>query len=124
MAKIKEDTRPLGAKHSWASSYGTHLAGQAAIDGADHAAITMEEQVGRRPTAPAWFHWNSESGSTSSGSSSMPRSGMATSRRSSAKRNGWSPPGWRWTGLRRPLVRPCCRPRCGRLPWRMAPWRR
>jgi len=46
MAKIKEDTRPLGSPRSWASSYGTHLAGQAAIDGADHAAITMENKWG------------------------------------------------------------------------------
>jgi len=46
MAKIKQDTRPLGSPKSWASSYGTHLAGQAAIDGADHAAITMENKWG------------------------------------------------------------------------------
>ena len=46
MAKIKEDTRPLGARNSWASTYGTHLAGQAAIDGADHAAIEMEQKWG------------------------------------------------------------------------------
>jgi hypothetical protein len=46
MAKTKEDTRPLGSPRSWAASYGTHLAGQAAIDGADHAAITMEQKWG------------------------------------------------------------------------------
>jgi hypothetical protein len=46
MAKIKEDIRPLGAKHSWAATYGTHLAGQAAIDGADHEAITQENKWG------------------------------------------------------------------------------
>jgi hypothetical protein len=46
MAKVKQDLRPLGSKRSWASSYGTHLAGQAAIDGVDHAAITMENKWG------------------------------------------------------------------------------
>jgi hypothetical protein len=46
MSKLKEDTRPLGSPRSWASSYGTHLAGQAAIDGADHAAVTMENKWG------------------------------------------------------------------------------
>jgi hypothetical protein len=46
MAKIKEDTRPLGSPKSWASTYGTHLAGQAAIDGADHEAITQENKWG------------------------------------------------------------------------------
>jgi hypothetical protein len=46
MSKTKEDTRPLGSPRSWAASYGTHLAGQAAIDGADHAAITMEQKWG------------------------------------------------------------------------------
>jgi len=46
MAKIKDDTRPLGSPRSWASSYGTHLAGQAAIDGADHEAITQENKWG------------------------------------------------------------------------------
>jgi hypothetical protein len=46
MDKTKEDTRPLGARNSWAATYGTHLAGQAAIDGADHAAITMEQKWG------------------------------------------------------------------------------
>jgi hypothetical protein len=46
MSKVKQDTRPLGSPKSWASSYGTHLAGQAAIDGADHAAITMEQKWG------------------------------------------------------------------------------
>lgn len=46
MSKQKQDTRPLGSPRSWAASYGTHLAGQAAIDGADHAAITMEQKWG------------------------------------------------------------------------------
>ena len=46
MAKIREDGRPMGSPKSWAASYGTHLAGQAAIDGADHAAITMENKWG------------------------------------------------------------------------------
>jgi hypothetical protein len=46
MAKIKEDGRPLGSPRSWAATYGTHIAGQAAIDGADHVAITMENKWG------------------------------------------------------------------------------
>jgi hypothetical protein len=49
MTKVREaysDTRPLGVKNSWASTYGTQLSGQAAIDGADHAAITMENKWG------------------------------------------------------------------------------
>ena len=46
MAKIKEDGRPMGSPRSWAATYGTHLTGQAAIDGADHAAITMENKWG------------------------------------------------------------------------------
>jgi hypothetical protein len=46
MSKLKDDTRPLGSPKSWASSYGTHLAGQAAIDGADHEAITQENKWG------------------------------------------------------------------------------
>jgi hypothetical protein len=46
MGKMKQDTRPMGSPKSWAATYGTHLAGQAAIDGADHAAITMENKWG------------------------------------------------------------------------------
>jgi len=46
MSKLNEDTRPLGSPKSWAATYGTHLAGQAAIDGADHMAITMEQKWG------------------------------------------------------------------------------
>ena len=46
MAKVKNDTRPMGLPRSWAATYGTHLAGQAAIDGADHAGITMENKWG------------------------------------------------------------------------------
>jgi hypothetical protein len=46
MSRLKEDARPLGSPISWSNSYGTHLAGQAAIDGADHAAITMENKWG------------------------------------------------------------------------------
>ena len=45
MSKVK-DTRPLGAKHSWAQTPGTLIAGQAHIDGADHAAVTMEQKWG------------------------------------------------------------------------------
>ena len=49
MTKVKEaysDTRPLGSSRSWVSTHGTYLSGQAAIDGADHAAITMENKWG------------------------------------------------------------------------------
>jgi hypothetical protein len=46
MVKVKEGTRPLGSPKSWAATYGTHISGQAAIDGADHAAITMEQKWG------------------------------------------------------------------------------
>ena len=46
MSKTKEDLRPLGASHSWARTPGTYIAGQAAIDGADHTAVTMELRWG------------------------------------------------------------------------------
>jgi hypothetical protein len=46
MSKIKQDGRPLGSPKSWSNSYGTYLSGQAAIDGADHTAITMEQKWG------------------------------------------------------------------------------
>ena len=49
MTKVKEtysDTRPLGSPKSWANSHGTYLSGQAAIDGADHEAITQENKWG------------------------------------------------------------------------------
>ena len=47
MAKIKQDTRPLGSPQSWAQQTpGTLIAGHAAIDGADHAAIAMEQKWG------------------------------------------------------------------------------
>jgi hypothetical protein len=46
MSKPRQDTRPLGSPQSWASTHGTYLSGQAAIDGADHAAITMENKWG------------------------------------------------------------------------------
>ena len=46
MGKVKEDLRPLGAPHSWARTPGTVIAFQAAIDGADHAAVTMELRWG------------------------------------------------------------------------------
>src|SRR6185436_3864662 len=42
----KQDTRPLGNPKSWASSHGTYLSGQAAIDGADAVAIAMEARWG------------------------------------------------------------------------------
>ena len=45
MAKMKEDPRPRNVS-AWDSSYGAHLAGQAAVDGVDHAAITMENKWG------------------------------------------------------------------------------
>jgi len=46
MGKVKEDLRPLGAAHSWAKTPGTLISGQAAIDGADHAAVMMETKWG------------------------------------------------------------------------------
>jgi hypothetical protein len=46
MSKTKEDSRPLGSPKSWSNTHGTYLAGQAAIDGADHTAITMEQKWG------------------------------------------------------------------------------
>ena len=46
MTKIKQDLRPLGKPTSWAATYGTHLTGQAAIDGADAVAIAMEARWG------------------------------------------------------------------------------
>ena len=42
----KQDTRPLGNPKSWASSHGTYISGQAAIDGADAVAIAMEARWG------------------------------------------------------------------------------
>jgi len=51
MTKPKQDTRPLGAKHSWAQTPNTWIAGQAAINGTDQVAVTMEAKwgVGRLP---------------------------------------------------------------------------
>jgi hypothetical protein len=46
MSKIKEGLQRPGATYWWASTYGTKLAGQAAVDGADHAAIEMENKWG------------------------------------------------------------------------------
>ena len=46
MAKLKQDTRPLGSPRSWARTIGGVIAGQAAIDGADAVAIAMEERWG------------------------------------------------------------------------------
>lgn len=46
MGKIKQDPRPLGAAHSWAKTPGTYIAARAHIDGADHAALTMEQKWG------------------------------------------------------------------------------
>jgi hypothetical protein len=46
MSKIKQDLRPLGKPQSWASSHGTYLSGQAAIDGADAVAVAMEARWG------------------------------------------------------------------------------
>lgn len=42
MAKQNQGSEPKG----WGSTYGTHLAGQAAIDGADAVAIEMEDRWG------------------------------------------------------------------------------
>lgn len=56
MGKIKQDpppslrygeaSRPLGSPRSWAKTPGTYIAAQAHIDGADHAAVTMEQKWG------------------------------------------------------------------------------
>jgi hypothetical protein len=46
MGKVKEDTRPLGAPHSWARTPGTYISGRANIDGADQAAVEMERKWG------------------------------------------------------------------------------
>ena len=46
MAKLKPDTRPLGSPQSWAKTPGTYISAQAHIDGADHAAVTMEQKWG------------------------------------------------------------------------------
>ena len=46
MAKIKQDLRPLGSPQSWARTPGTYISAQAHIDGADHAAVTMEQKWG------------------------------------------------------------------------------
>jgi hypothetical protein len=46
MNKIKEDLRPLGSPQSWARTYGTYIAGQAAIDGVDVTAQAMERRWG------------------------------------------------------------------------------
>jgi hypothetical protein len=47
MSKLKQqDLRPLGSPRSWAQTPGTLIAGQAHIDGADHAAVTMEQKWG------------------------------------------------------------------------------
>jgi len=51
MAKPRQDNRPLGARHSWAQTPNTWIAGQAAINGTDQVAVTMEQKwgVGRLP---------------------------------------------------------------------------
>ena len=47
MSKAKhQDSRPLGAPNSWARTPGTFIAAQAAIDSADHVALTMEQKWG------------------------------------------------------------------------------
>ena len=46
MAKIKQDLRPLGSPQSWARTPGTFISAQAHIDGADDAAVTMEQKWG------------------------------------------------------------------------------
>ena len=42
----KPDPRPLGSPQSWARTPGTYISAQAHIDGADHAAVTMEQKWG------------------------------------------------------------------------------
>jgi hypothetical protein len=47
MGKVKQqDGRPLGSPQSWAKTPGTFISAQAHIDGADHAAVTMEQKWG------------------------------------------------------------------------------
>ena len=46
MAKVKQDTRPLGAPNTWAKSVGEYISAQAHMDGADHLAIEMERKWG------------------------------------------------------------------------------
>jgi hypothetical protein len=46
MSKPQKDTRPLGAKHSWAQTPGTYISAQAHIVGVDHVAVTMEAKWG------------------------------------------------------------------------------
>ena len=47
MGKLKQtDTRPLGSPQSWARTPGTYIAAQAHIDGADQAALAMEQKWG------------------------------------------------------------------------------
>ena len=46
MAKTNQDIRPLGSPQSWARTSGTYISAQAHIDGADHAAVTMEQKWG------------------------------------------------------------------------------
>lgn len=41
-----EVSRPLSSPRSWAKTPGTYIAAQAHIDGADHAALTMEQKWG------------------------------------------------------------------------------
>ena len=40
------DNRPLGGPNSWARTPGTWISAQAHIDGADHAAVTLEQKWG------------------------------------------------------------------------------
>ena len=46
MSKTNQDTRPLGSPQSWAKTPGTYISAQAHIDGADHAAVTIEQKWG------------------------------------------------------------------------------
>lgn len=45
-ARYGEVSRPLSSPRSWAKTPGTYIAAQAHIDGADHAALTMEQKWG------------------------------------------------------------------------------
>ena len=46
MSKLKQDLRPLGSPQSWAKTPGTYISAQAHIDGADQAALAMEQRWG------------------------------------------------------------------------------
>ena len=85
MAKLN---KIRGSPQSWVRTPGTYISAQAHIDGADHAAVTMEQKwgVGR---LRFWSVRNSGTSSTASATSGTRPSGMATWKPSAS-----SPPAW------------------------------